>query len=317
MNSFRSGLLAGFIAGAFLMAIAAAIFRPAPRIVVPMTPPPPAPAVLDAAAALKEENRILKEKVAELEKAKAAALAPSKPEPKAEPEKPLPPQMKDLFAQLAEQGLGAFGSPKFKEAVDAVKAAGRAGIEFLANILKTSKSATERFMAAALMESAGDPAAVEPLALALKNDGDDLVRRMASHALAVLGAPAGEAPLRGAATEDPDWGVRVNSAYGLAKLGKDDGLRILRESYESADTPSEYRLAILAGLADVAAPSTAPLFRRILSDTKDASYLLVSIGALSKMKDVESIPALEKIAGSTQPEMVKQAATKAVDAIRK
>jgi HEAT repeat protein len=172
-------------------------------------------------------------------------------------------------------------------------------------------------MAAALLEGAGDPAAVESLAHVLKGDGDEMVRRMASHALAVLGAPAAEAPLRAATTEDADWGVRVNSAYGLAKLGKDDGLRILRESYESADTPAEYRLAILGGLADVAAPSTAPLFRRILADTKDASYLLVSIGALAKMKDTESIPSLEKVAGSTQPDMVKQAATRAIDTIRK
>src|SRR6185503_21014729 len=221
-------------------------------------------------------------------------------------------ELKSLFGKLAELGLGAFNSPKFKETLEAVKAAGKPGMEFLANILRTSKSATERFMAAALMEGAGDASAVESLAHVLKGDGDDMVRRMASHALAVLGSPAAEAPLRAATTEDADWGVRVNSAYGLAKLGKDDGLRILRESYESSETPAEYRLAILGGLADVAAPSTAPLFRRILADTKDASYLLVSIGALGKMKDVESIPALEKIAASGQPEMVKQAATRAI-----
>ena len=35
------------------------------------------------------------------------------------------------------------------------------------------------------------------------------------------------------------------------------------------------------------------------------------------MKDVESIPALEKIAASGQPEMVKQAATRAIETIRK
>jgi hypothetical protein len=35
------------------------------------------------------------------------------------------------------------------------------------------------------------------------------------------------------------------------------------------------------------------------------------------MKDSESIPALQQIANSTQPDMVKQAAAKAIDAIRK
>jgi HEAT repeat protein len=273
--------------------------------------------VLDAAAALKEENRVLKEKLAELEKAKAAAVAPAKEDFKLEPGKTEELELKDRFAKLAELGLGAFQSPQFKKTLEAIKAEGKAAIDFLANILRTSKSATERFMAAALLEGAGDPAAVDSLAQVLKGDGDDMVRRMASHALAVLGAPAAEAPLRAATTEDTDWGVRVNSAYGLAKLGKDDGLRILRESYESADTPAEYRLAILGGLADVAAPSTAPLFRRILADTKDTSYLLMSIGALAKMKDTESIPSLEKVAGSTQPDMVKQAATRAIETIRK
>jgi len=318
MNSFRGGVAAGFIAGAFLAAGVVLLARPRPEPLPPApVAPPPSAAVLDAAAALKEENRALKEKVAELEKAKAAAVAPPKADAKPEPEKTAAPELKSLFGKLAELGLGAFNSPKFKETLEAVKAAGKPGMEFLANILRTSKSATERFMAAALMEGSGDASEVDSLAHVLKGDGDDMVRRMASHALAVLGSPAAESPLRAATTEDADWGVRVNSAYGLAKLGKDDGLRVLRESYESSETPAEYRLAILGGLADVAAPSTAPLFRRILADTKDASYLLVSIGALGKMKDVESIPALEKIAASGQPEMVKQAATRAIETIRK
>lgn len=313
MNPFRSGLLAGLIAGAFIAGTIALLLRPRPE---PAPPPAPVP-LLDAAAALKEENRVLREKVAEFERAEAAAPAPK---PEAKPpaaEKPAPAEFKELFAKLAELGLGAFQSPKFKETLDAVKEAGKPGIEFLSSVLRTSKSATERFMAAALMEGAGDVGAVDALAVALKSDGDDMVRRMASHALAVMKTPAAEEPLRAATVDDTDWGVRVNSAYGLAKLDKGDGLRILRESYESPDTPAEYRLAILGGLADVAAPSTAPLFRRILADTKDASYLLMSIGALEKMKDLESIPALQRIAGSTQPDMVKQAAAKAIDAIKK
>lgn len=316
MNTFRGGLVAGLIAGAFLTGALLLLTRPRPEPLTPPSPPPSA-ALLDAAAALKEENRQLKEKVAELERAKAAPVAPPKTDSKPEPEKAAGPELKELFGKLADLGLGAFNSPKFKEALEAVKAAGKPGIDFLANILRTSKSATERFMAAALLEGAGDASAVDSLAHVLKGDGDDMVRRMASHALAVLGSPSAEAPLRAATAEDTDWGVRVNSAYGLAKLGKDDGLRILRESYESSETPAEYRLAILGGLADVAAPATAPMFRRILSDTKDASYLLMSIGALAKMKDAESIPALEKIAGSGQPEMVKQAATRAIETIRK
>ena len=311
--SFRGGLLFGFIVGAAGMALVFLLLRPRP---VPSAPPP-TPVEVNITASLREENRRLQQKMAEMEKSKPVAPEVVKKEAKpAAVEKPVP-EIRELFAKLSEAGLGAFRSPKFAETLETVKSSGKPAMEFLMNILRTSSSATERFMAAALMEGAGDPTAVESLAFALKADKDDMVRRMASHGLAVIGAPAAEAPLRAATVDDTDWGVRVNSAYGLAKLQKEDGLRILRDAYESSETPAEYRLAILGGLADVAAPSTAPLFRRILSDTKDASYLLMSIGALEKMKDVESINALQQVVNSTQPEMVKQAATRAIESIRK
>src|SRR5258706_315188 len=95
---------------------------------------------------------------------------------------------------------------------------GRPAIEFLANLVKPAASATDRFLAAALLEGAGDASAVESLAFALKSDKDDMVRRMASHAIAVLGDPAGESPLRAATADDTDWGGPVNPAYELANL---------------------------------------------------------------------------------------------------
>jgi hypothetical protein len=76
-------------------------------------------------------------------------------------------------------------------------------------------------------------------------------------------------------------------------------------------------MAILGGLMDVAAPSTAPLFRRILQDSKDPGYLLVAIQTLGKMRDAESLPALQQVASSTQPDLVKQAAARAVESIQK
>lgn len=314
-TSFRSGMISGIVIGAALTAFAFLIARrePAPPPVIP--PRAVAPEKPTDSGAVLEEKQRLEKKIEELQKAAAAKSEEKKPaaDDKAKPAADL----QGLFAKLSESGLAAFRTPKFGETLDAVKAQGKPAIDYLANILKTSKSATERFMAAALLEGAGDAGGVDALAGVLKNDSDDMVRRMASHALAVLGAPAGEAPLRDATVNDSDWGVRANSAYGLAKLGKDDGLKLLREFYESPSTPPEYRLPVLGGLADVANPSTAPLFRKILTDTKDASYLLLSIGALEKMKDAESLPALQAIADSTQPEMIKQAAAKAVAAIGK
>lgn len=315
-SSFQNGLLVGAVAGAAAMGIGVLLLLP-PSRPAELRPPPAASAPTDLETQLREENRKLARQVQDLEK--AAPRAPSAPA--ADPKPPAAPASKspigDLFSKLAESGLAGLRGPKFGELLEAVKKEGKPAIDFLADVLKTSTSATERFYAGALLEGAGDAAAIPGLAHALQHDKDDLVRRMASHAIAVLGTPAAEAPLRLASGEDPDWGVRVNSAYGLAKQKHDDGLKMLRDAYESPDTPAEYRLAVLGGLADVAAPSTAPLFRKILTDTKDVSYLLASIGALEKMKDAEAIPALQQLSTNSTSDIVKQAASRAVDAIRK
>jgi hypothetical protein len=100
-------------------------------------------------------------------------------------------------------------------------------------------------------------------------------------------------------------------------LNDEEGLRILQDAYESPKTPAEYRLAVLGGLADVAAPSTGPLFVKILTDTQDVSYLLASIGALEKMKDSDALQALQQLSGSSPSQIVWQAAASAIDAIQK
>lgn len=315
-SSFKNGILVGAVAGAAAMGIGVLLLMPPSRTVeLPLALPVSVPTDLDTQ--LREENRKLAKQVQELEKVAARATTTPAADPKPDPQPASTVAVKDLFVQLAESGLAGVRGPKFGELLDAVKKEGRPAIDFLTNVLKTSTSATERFFAGALLEGAGDASAIPGLALALQNDKDDLVRRMASHAIAVLGTPAAEAPLRLATAGDPDWGVRVNSAYGLAKLKHDDGLKMLRDAYESPDTPAEYRMAVLGGLADVAAPSTAPLFRKILTDTKDVSYLLASIMALEKMKDAEAVPALQQLSTNAPSDIVKQAAARAVDAIRK
>lgn len=313
-SSFRAGALAGAIAGAFLVGFLALFLRARAVPEEPRRAPAPASPVDPRIARLEEENRRLSDQVAELKSAKPVA-----PPVEAKVEKPAapPPDFKDRFTALAEKGLAAFQSPDLAEFLKTVKESGRPAVDFLANVLRTSASAGERFLAAAILEGAADPSAASALAEAMKADKDDMVRRMASHALAVLAVPEGEKPLRAACTADPDAGVRLNSAYGLAKLKQDDGLRILLGAYEAADTPAEYRAGILGGLADVAAPSTAPLFRRILADSKEAGYLLTAIHALEKMKDVESLPALRQVAASTPSDLVKQAASRAADSIQK
>ncbi len=304
-------LLLGFLLGV----VATAAITGARRLDVPPPVPPPARAVTPAPAppseALAQENRKLREELAELRKAAVPASPPERPAAKPAPD------FKAKFAEFADQGFAAFQSPEFGEFRDQLKSAGTDGTRFLMEALRSATTAGERFLAAALMESLKDASALPALVEALGKEEDLLVRRMISHAMAVLGTDAAEAPLRRAMTADADLGVRVNSAYGLAKLGREDGRRMLEEAYLSAGTPPEYRVPILSGLVDVAAPASAPIFRRILTDTKELSYLLLAITALGKMKDTDSLASLQTLSVSDSPETVRQAAKKAIDEIRK
>ena len=267
--------------------------------------------------------------------AKSVAPEPVRetPEPAAPPETPppapakvesLPPpaakpafDFKTSFATLSKKGLAGYGSKEMRELIDAVKASGTNGVRMVIEQLQSATSPQDRFLLVALMEGIGDPSALPALDTTLKSDPDLMVRRMASHAAALIGTDAAADVLRPAMAHDEDWGVRVNSAYGLAKLGQQDGLDKLQQFYASTETPPEYSLAILGGLADVAAPTTGPLFRKILADTTDPGYVLIAIGALEKMKDSQALPDLQRIATTSKSDMIRQAAQRAIDNIPK
>ena len=303
-RSLLLGLTLGLCLG---VAVTALIFK-ANRPAAPASPP-----VATSKTIEPEPNRETPETAAE---PATPTPAPTNVE-SAPPTAPPAFDFKTSFATLAKKGLAAYGSKEMVELADNVKASGQDGLRLVTEQLQNSTSSQERFLAAALLEKIGDPSALSALEAALKNDPDLLVRRMASHAAALIGTDAVVDFLRPAMLNDEDWGVRVNSAYGLAKLKQQDGLDTLQRYYSSPDTPAEYRLAILAGLADVAAPSTGPLFRQILSDTTDVGYVLIAIGALEKMKDSEALPDLQRIAISAKSETVRQAAQRAVDGLTK
>jgi HEAT repeat protein len=312
-TSWIGGLVVGLLIGVVATAVVTLLSRKDPK------PKPPPPKLVAPAPdpEIVEENRLLRERVAELE-SKLARPAPPEAAPPEPP--PAPEPASDLTAEfkaLVAKGLGAFGQEDFKTFAERARSAGQKGLDFLQEILLNSESGTERFMAAAVLEQLKNPNAIPSLIKALQEDGDMIVRRMSSHALAIIGTEAAEAPLRAAMGVDTDWGVRVNSAYGLAKMGREDGQLYLERTYASEETPAEYRLAILGGLADVAAPSTAAFFRRVLNDSSDPTYQILSISALEKMKDTEAIVDLEKIAASDAPSFVKEAARKAVETIRR
>ena len=117
---------------------------------------------------------------------------------------------------------------------------------------------------------------------------------------------------------DSDWGVRVNAAYGVAKLGQPDGVKALEDAYQSSATPAEYKLSVLGGLADVAATSSTPIFKKILAESTDIAYLYVAIGAAQKLNDVSFVPELNRIAADPKYSTnVREMAKKAADALAK
>lgn len=306
MNRFLQGLLLGVVFGAGGVLLAR---RPAPP---PETPAPAAPVPAPASAV--DENRRLTARVAELE-ARLNAPAAAAPPPSAPPAEAAV-DLAARFEALVEKGLAAMAeAPALAELV---KKKGKEGFDLLAARLLQGKTSQERFLAAAVLGSTQDPAAVGALAEALAKDPDDLVRRMASHALATMKQEPAEGSLRAAMGGDADWGVRVNSAYGLAKLGHADGLRMLEDAYTSSETPAEYRVAILGGLADVGSLQTAPLFRRMLSDTRDPTYLFIAVSALGKMKDAGARADLERLASAADvPASIREAAQKAIAEVSK
>lgn len=269
-------------------------------------------------------------KVAALEKA-AAEAAKATPETTpagtasagtGETAPPTPQDKEAALARLAEQfkkvaklGLAGVHGEKANKLAEAAKELGADAINMLAERLTKGEDTATRFLAAALFEELADPAAAPSLVEALQNDPDALVRRMSSHALAVAQMEKGYDALERAMIADTDWGVRVNSAYGLAKNGRPQGLDALVNAYESPDTPGEYRISILGGIADVAAPSTAPLFRKILAEKDDLAYLYMAINTLEAMKDRGSLDALANLIVHAKEDSVKEAAKRAYNTI--
>ncbi len=283
---------------------------------------PAAPSSVAELERLRAELDRARETVDRLEGELAALRAgsgtpkPPPPEKPAEEVKTLDKIREELKALADNDGVMAIHSGKLGPLVKAFRGHGAAGVGELARLLSESKSAAERFLAAAILEGLADPAAIPALAGALKSDGDDLVRRMASHALAMIGTPDSRTPLREAMSGDRDWGVRVNSAFGLARQGEPDGLKMLSDSYASPQTPQEYRIAVLGGMSQVGHATYAPVFREILSTSRDMTYLLLAIAGLEKAKDASSLPDLLRLSTSDHPEAVRQAALRAARRIR-
>ena len=131
--SFRSGLLAGFLSGAALTTLAFLLVRPRPS---PLEPE--ARSISRAPESRPQQPQPVPPAVEPEPTKGVAATAGRKADPPADdPRADVP----GLFASLSEAGLAGFGSPKFSETLQAVKASGKPALDYLANVLRTATSA--------------------------------------------------------------------------------------------------------------------------------------------------------------------------------
>lgn len=282
--------------------------KPAP---LPARPP----AEPEELVRLRKEAGELREKLAKRPEPPAPPPAPVTPPQVAQAEDPaVDESFKEMQKIIQEKGFGALSDPRLGEVKKALDKSKAEAVRRLGEMLLHGKSAAERGIAAFFLASMDDPAAIGYLEKSLRDERDDFVRRCSSNVLARMEKPAANAALREAMQNDKDWGVRVNSAYGLAKNGDRDGLDTLVGYYDSQEA-REFRVSILQAIADVAEPSTAPLFRKVLSQPSDSGLLLMAIPALGKMKDRESLPLLAAVIQDNPSESVTDAAKKAYNAI--
>ncbi len=138
----------------------------------------------------------------------------------------------------------------------------------------------------------GDTAGFETV-LASSQSEDAGARKMAAYVLGSLGDPRAIPRLKVLA-DDPVADVRWNAAIALGQLGDASGLAVLRSMIDRA---------ALARQAEI-------------SSEQAEGAMVNALKALVLLRDTESLPAMEKLAREDPNLRVRDAARKAVEAIR-
>jgi len=84
---------------------------------------------------------------------------------------------------------------------------------------------------------------------------------------------------------------RLGAASVLALLGDEQGMEVLRETFEGAKTSDENRMRSAVGLGLAGNPLAQEYLLKIL---QDGNYVVDAAGALATLRDKAAIPALER-----------------------
>lgn len=170
----------------------------------------------------------------------------------------------------------------------------------------------------------GEPAAVPALLQAARAEDPD-TRLYAIWALGKIGGTGGfDTVLESSQSEDA--GARKMAAYVLGALG--DKRAIPRLQVLAEDRVADVRWNAAIALGQLGDPSGLTVLRSMLdraaltrqaadlSSEQSEAAMVNAMKALVLLRDTESLPALEKLAGSDPNLRVRDAARKAMDALR-
>lgn len=169
----------------------------------------------------------------------------------------------------------------------------------------------------------GEPAAIPALLQAAKADDPD-TRLYVVWALGKIGGPGGfETVLESSQSEDP--GARKMAAYVLGALG--DKRAIPRLQVLAEDRVADVRWNAAIALGSLGDPSGLPVLRAMLdraalgrqaelSSEQAEAAMVNAMKALVLLHDAESLPALDRLAGTDPNLRVRDAARKAADSLR-
>jgi len=169
----------------------------------------------------------------------------------------------------------------------------------------------------------GEPAAVPALLQAAKAEDPD-TRLYAVWALGKIGGPEGFDTVL-ASSQSEDAGERKMAAYVLGALGDKRAVPRLRVLAE--DRVADVRWNAAIALGQLGDPSGLPVLRSMLdrpalarqaelSSEQAEAAMTNAIKALVLLRDADSLPALERLSREDPNLRVRDAARKAVDALR-
>lgn len=278
------------------------------------------------AEALRKENRDLRKRIAELERATPEATP--KPEREKKDEEPADGELTD---EQIEAGLESYAKSlkkvivgKGKDVIAELRALiKKAGPRVIAKVRKewedSSAGVRKRLIAAHILAQSGDPESLELIKSTVRDPDRGMIdHRLAAHALAFADVEGLEPLLTEIARNGKEPGVRANASFGLARRGVEEGIGLYMSATDDAfDEGQPEAIGYLSGLTLLGEKVNPYVRERLLSYTNETA--VISLIEITKVnKDTGAIGALQKLAyDASRSISIQKAAKGAIEALTK